>query len=101
MYRVDRNNFYKDQKKATIYTPSGVSEFIYKLVSDKINKGKPVLDPCVGRGALLEPFKQNGFEVIGIDIEDQGYPQTIVKNYLEVKTDEIPPPFASHYEPSL
>ena len=92
MYRVDRNNFYKEQKKATIYTPAGVSEFIYRLVSDKIDRTKPILDPCVGKGSLLKPFKRNGFRVIGIDIERQGFPKTIVRNYLEIQCGEVETP---------
>ena len=92
MYRVDRNNFYNKQKKATIYTPPGVSEFIYRLVGTKIDKTKPILDPCVGKGSLLKPFKRNGFKVIGIDIERQGFPKTIVRNYLEIPRGEIETP---------
>ena len=92
MYRVDRNNFYRQPKKATIYTPAGVSQFIYDIVSDKIDTTKPVLDPCVGSGSLLKPFQQNGFEVIGIDIEYQGFPKTEVKNYLNIQKDEIEKP---------
>ena len=89
MYRVDRNNFYKHQKKATIFTPDYVSEFLYSLIHKHINKTGLVLDPCVGQGSLLKPFKRNGFNVLGIDIENQGFPKTIVKNYLEVKKGEI------------
>ena len=75
MYRVDRNNFYKVRKKATIYTPPGVSEFLYDLIGAEIDKTKLILDPCVGKGSLLRPFMRNGFRVIGIDIEDQGFPR--------------------------
>ena len=89
MYRVDRNNFYKHQKKATIFTPDYVSEFLYSLIYKHINKNGLVLDPCVGQGSLLKPFKRNGFNVLGIDIENQGFPKTMVKNYLEVKKGEI------------
>lgn len=89
MYRVDRNNFYKHQKKATIFTPDYVSEFLYALTHKHINKNGLVLDPCFGQGSLLKPFKRNGFNVLGIDIENQGFPKTIVKNYLEVNKGEI------------
>lgn len=92
MYRVDRNNFYYQQKKATVYTPKGVSQFLYELLAGKIKKHKPVLDPCVGAGSLLKPFKKAGFEVIGIDIEEQGFRGTRVKNYLEIKKGELPDP---------
>lgn len=89
MYRVDRNNFYKVQKKATIFTPDYVSEFLFNLVYKYIDKKGIVLDPCVGQGSLLKPFKKNGYKVLGIDIENQGFPRTIVRNYLEVKKGDI------------
>lgn len=90
MYRVDRNNFYKHEKKATIFTPDYVSQFLYDLISPHIKEldGK-IIDPCVGRGSLLKPWKKNGYKVIGIDIENQGFPRTIEKNYLEVQRGEI------------
>ena len=92
MYRVDRNNFYKRQKKATIQTPEAVSNFIFDIVKGKVNKKKPVIDPCVGEGSLLYPFKDNGYKTIGIDIEKQGYPRTIQRNYLEVKKGDFEKP---------
>src|SRR2546428_48932 len=90
MYRVDRDNFYKHQKKATIFTPKYVSEFLYELISPHIQQsGGTVIDPCVGAGSLLKPWKRNGYEVMGIDIEHQDFPHTKVKNYLEVQKGEI------------
>ena len=73
MYRVDRNNFYNDQKNSTVYTPDGVSNFLFELVKDKIDPDLTILDPCVGAGSLLKPFKKGGFKTYGIDIENQGW----------------------------
>lgn len=90
MYRVDRNNFYKNEKKATIFTPDYVSEFLYDLIHPHIKKSDGiVIDPCVGEGSLLKPWKKDGYAVMGIDIEHQGFPNTKVKNYLEIQKDEI------------
>lgn len=89
MYRVDRNNFYDRQKKSTIQTPAGVSRFLFALLRDKIDKTKPVLDPCVGEGSLLRPFKRDGFKVVGIDIEDQGFENTRVRNYLRMSRSDM------------
>ncbi len=91
MYRVDRNNFYKEQKKATIYTPDPVSEFIFEVVSPKIKKGL-IFDPCVGSGSLLKPFKKAGYKVLGVDIERQGFGPVKIKNFLEIKKGEIKRP---------
>src|SRR3546814_10716194 len=54
MYRVDRNNFYQNEKKATVCTPDYVSEFLFSIISHHIKKGGLVVDPCVGEGALLQ-----------------------------------------------
>ena len=89
MYRVDRNNFYKRQKKATIFTPDYVSEFLYGIFHSQISKRGVVIDPCVGQGSLLKPWKRNGHHVLGIDIENQGFPKTIERNYLEIQKEEI------------
>jgi len=85
MYNVARNNFYDNEKNATIYTPAGVSEFLFTILHDKIAKGASILDPCVGAGSLLKPFAKAGFDTIGIDIEAQGYPNTIKRNFLSVR----------------
>lgn len=92
MYRVDRNDFYKDQKNATIYTPPGVSRFLFDLVHDKIDPSGLVFDPCVGAGSLLLPFRGAGFKTRGVDIEDQGYPETQVRDFISMKQGEIDNP---------
>lgn len=92
MYRVDRNNFYSEQKNATIYTPPGVSRFLFGLLCDKINPSGMVLDPCVGAGSLLHPFREAGFSTLGIDIEGQGFSNTIIRDFLLFEADELPTP---------
>ncbi|MBI2099775.1 MAG: N-6 DNA methylase [Candidatus Vogelbacteria bacterium] len=92
MYRVDRNNFYENEKGATVYTPDHVSEFLYSILNEQIKENGLILDPCVGRGSLLRPWKKNGYRVLGIDIENQGFPYTKVKNYLEVEKGELETP---------
>lgn len=89
MYRVDRNNFYDNRKKATVYTPASVSDFIFSVVSPHISKRRTVFDPCVGAGALLRPFDDAGYKTFGLDIEEQGYPNTWVTNYLVVRQGDL------------
>ena len=91
MYRVDRNNFYTNQKKATVYTPSSASRFLYSILKEHI-KGGLILDPCVGRGALLKPFMEGGYRVLGIDIEEQGFSPTMKRNWLAIQRGELSPP---------
>src|SRR3546814_165535 len=76
MYRVDRNNFYQNEKKATVCTPDYVSELLFSIISPHIKKGGLVVDPCVGEGALLLPWQREGYKTLGIDIEDQGFPRS-------------------------
>ena len=92
MYNVSRNNFYDNQKRSTIYTPQRLSQFLFDLVKDQIEPTGLVLDPCVGGGSLLAPFAAAGFRTIGIDITDQGWPDTHLRNYLDVEPGEYPKP---------
>lgn len=92
MYRVDRNNFYKEQKKATIYTPDILSQFIFSILSPIFSQDTLILDPCVGRGSLLKPFTSSGYKTIGVDVENQGLKNTIIKNYLALTADDLPTP---------
>ena len=90
MYRVDRNNFYTTEKKATIYTPTEVSDFLFDILQPSVEKDNGVIfDPCVGGGSLLMPWEQNGYTVLGVDIEDQGFHETKVLNYLELKEGDV------------
>ncbi len=90
MYRVDRNDFYKEQKESTIYTPPALSHFIYDILKDKITKDMVILDPCVGGGNLIKPFVDNQYQCIGVDPFYQGFENTIVKNYLETTIEDYP-----------
>src|SRR3546814_3215524 len=74
---------------ATVCTPDYVSEFHFSIISPHIKKVGLVVDPCVGEGALLLPCQREGYKTLGIDIEDQGFPNTIEKNYLEVRKIHI------------
>lgn len=90
MYRVDRNNFYENEKVATVFTPDYVSEFLYEILNPYIGKDAgAIFDPCVGRGSLLKPWKKDGYQVQGVDIEFQGFPNTKVKNYLALSRDDL------------
>lgn len=84
MYRLDRNNYHTDLKNSTVYTPEKLSEFLYSIIKTKINKSSYIFDPCVGKGSLLNPWKNAGWDVVAVDIENQGFDNTIIKNYLEL-----------------
>uniref|UniRef100_UPI00054CC137 N-6 DNA methylase n=1 Tax=Chrysanthemum yellows phytoplasma TaxID=238674 RepID=UPI00054CC137 len=88
MYRVDRNNFFKNEKKSTIYTPSWVSQFLYDILSPQIKCGL-IFDPCVGEGSLLLPWQEKGFDVLGVDVEKTSFPDLIHKNFLELSQKDL------------
>ena len=92
MYRVDRNNFYQNEKKPNIYTPSKTSDYLFSILEGKVDKNGLIFDPCVGGGSLLMPFMRAGYRVLGVDIEDQGFEGTEVKNYLTMRKGEIEDP---------
>ena len=37
----------------------------------------------------MKPWSAGGYRVVGVDVEDQGFHRTIVKNYLEVTRSDI------------
>ena len=91
MYNVARNNFCENTKNSTVYTPKPVCDFLYSILSPHVKEGI-VIDPCIGAGALLEPFKATGYITIGFDFEEQGFPDTQKINFLEVEKDAIAKP---------
>jgi type I restriction-modification system DNA methylase subunit len=65
---VKRNDYRKNRKSSTIYTPVGVAEFLYKILRRPYFKR--ILDPAIGSGRLTDPWLQLPFprEIIGVDI---------------------------------
>src|SRR5881628_1029808 len=65
LYRVDRNDFRKNEKKSTIFTPAHVSGFLFSILNRYVRKAAGyVLDPCVGAGSLLKPWDKAGYRTI-------------------------------------
>jgi hypothetical protein len=79
MYNLQKNNYNKNPKNSNIQTPLEVSQFIYELLSPffyqeydydhpkAFQKSSLILDPCCGKGNLLEPWKKGNYPVVGID----------------------------------
>lgn len=68
--------------------PAAVRQFIDRHYGGNLPKGH-YLEPCVATGNIAEVIKEYGSTVTGVDIDDYGYPGTIVQNFLDWKTDEI------------
>jgi type I restriction-modification system DNA methylase subunit len=69
MYNLNKNNYHKSPKSSIVYTPPEVSEFIFNLLKDKIDKDQRILDPCAGMGNLLAPWKKAGYNIIGVELD--------------------------------
>jgi len=88
-YRIDRNNFYQKPKNSNVYTPPEVSQFIYELLKDKINKKRTlfVFDPCSGIGNLLKPWKEAGYETLANDSDTSLWKQGLTDYDLDFLHD--------------
>jgi len=82
------NDYVKKPKASDISTPRFLSQFIYDKIKDipNFNKEGIILDICCKEGALSLPFKESGYEVIGIDNKDYSkefHSQFIQCDFLE------------------
>ena len=75
-YSVKNNNYHKNQKNSTIYTPNSVSKYLYEILHTHINP-KVILDPSIGQGSLIKPWRNKKCTIIGIDIDKRS------KNYCD------------------
>lgn len=73
---VSRNDYRKKPKPSTIYTPPGVSHFLFDILYNSMSYNvlrhphfKTVLDPAIGTGRLTDPWKEAGCRVLGCDID--------------------------------
>ena len=67
--------------------PEAVRKFIKRHCGELIPWGR-YLEPCVATGNIADVIKSYGCEVVGVDIEDYGYPGTIVHDFISWQTDE-------------
>lgn len=73
---VNRNNYREQPKKSDIYTPKGVSQFLFDILNKKICPSiEPtyrnytwIFDPAIGSGRLTDPWFKDGYMVSGCDI---------------------------------
>jgi len=67
---VKRNDYHKNKKNSTVYTPPGVARFLFDLLKDE--EWYPlILDPAIGTGILTMPWFDTGHTIWGCDIEQQ------------------------------
>lgn len=64
---VKRNDYHKNRKNSTVYTPRHVSDFLHKIIRANY-KPRVILDPAIGRGSLTNPWKDE-CHIVGIDVD--------------------------------
>ena len=73
-----RNNFNKNPKNSTIYTPVAVAQFLFDTLHAPLRRKFDarhilrVFDPAIGSGRLTDPWYRKGCHVIGCDIHANG-----------------------------
>ncbi len=75
---VTRNDYRKNKKNSTVWTPTGVAQFLYDILHGPVQQKATgpdypdntltVFDPAIGSGRLTDPWYQAGHSVIGCDI---------------------------------
>lgn len=85
MYNLQKNNYHINPKPSNIQTPQEVSEFIFELLKDKFPLDGLIFDPCCGKGNLLEPWKNNGWETYGID-QDENSTANFKTDFLKISS---------------
>ena len=76
---VARNDYRKNKKGSTIYTPTGVAQFLFDILYPLLaytsccyEESFTVFDPAIGSGRLTDPWYNENCMVAGCDIEDAG-----------------------------
>lgn len=68
----------KGKKEFRVYTPDTISKKVYEIIKQSGIKTDVVLEPSVGEGFMVKPFKENDkSKIIGCDIDEKG------KNYCD------------------
>lgn len=70
---VQRNDYRKNKKNSTVYTPVGVARFLFDILWPAMHRqgvrfDRRVFDPAIGSGRLTEPWWEARCTVLGCDI---------------------------------
>lgn len=75
-----------EQRRADDFYPTGQPEAIRALLAregQRITGSEAVWEPAVGDGALAREIEEFGPRVIGSDIVDRGWPETLLRSYYD------------------
>ena len=108
---VSRNDYRKNKKNSTIYTPVGVAQFLFDILQrgkkrwtethvranglryDRPDYWLTILDPAIGTGRLTDPWRKPGKTIVGYDVEN-GHAECdlFIQGRFEDQTGFPPPP---------
>lgn len=69
--------------------PAATSSFLHAEGKRLRKIGGPIWEPAVGGGHMAREMQAHGFDVIGSDLIDRGYPGTIVKGFFDFDTPPL------------
>lgn len=68
--------------------PSATRSFLEREITHIRKHGNTIWENAIGAGHMAKVFQAEGFDVIGSDLEDRGWPGVILKSFFEF--DEAP-----------
>lgn len=80
------NHVSDDRQKDDFYStdPQAVEVLINKLIELGVDIPRNIIETSVGMGHIANVFEKHNYNVIGYDIVDRGYPNTIIQDFLTV-----------------
>lgn len=88
MYGLGASNRSKKERDEDDFyatPPSAVERLLTKLDELKVKLPHNILEPAVGKGHIAKVLVGHGYEVTAQDIDDRGYPNTRLQNFLETE----------------
>jgi len=83
---VRRNNYHdKDASRWNVSTPPSVAGFIHRLINNR--RFRRVLDPAIGKGALVKPWRSRDRTIMGVDINVYG--KRVSKPFVQGRFEDI------------
>lgn len=70
-FALYKNDYDRQEKNSTVYTPPKVSEYLHTLISSVVSPSV-ILDPAIGKGSLTKSWMKSGAKIIGVDIDTVG-----------------------------
>ena len=84
--KTNHKEQYRDQDaqdNQEVVTPKELVDHIYSFLDEEDFRGKDILDPCVGPGALIEPLMENAKELQWKSLTIMDIQELHIKNFKD------------------